>query len=130
MATEWKPAILEPRLVAGATVQTIRASTTNVAGHDVTVTGRTLRVLPEGLTTSRKRSCIISEALAAVDGLGVDPLAYVAGMLLLEGASNLWLDRDGTRRPLTPQQGASAVQWVVTLAGDGSVHARFVGGNG
>jgi hypothetical protein len=120
---DWTP-VVEPRVVAGATVQTIRAAATNVAGHDVTVDGRTLRVLPEDVTTSRKRSCIISEALAAVDGMQLDPLAYVAGRLLFEGASNLWLDQ----HPLTPQPGEATVEWVVTLAGDGTVNARFVGG--
>jgi hypothetical protein len=124
--TDWKPAV-QARDIAGHSVQTIRATLVNEAGHEIAINGRRLRVLPDGGTSSRKRSCIISEALAAserVEGSWLDPLAYLVGSLLVAGASNLWLDDE----PLVPQPQDPAGQWVVTLAGDGSVDARFVGG--
>lgn len=136
--TVWKPAV-KPRAVHGATVQTVRAGITNETGHDVAVGDRTLRVLPDGRTTSRKRSCIITDALAAIEVAEttrkrlkngdsierVDPVAYVAGSLLVAGATNLWLDG----QPLTPSPAVPAADLRITPTGDGlGIEVRLLNG--
>lgn len=135
---DWKPA-LEPRHQHGATIQTVRAAITNETGHDVTVDGRTLRVLPDGRTTSRKRSWVISEALAVAHAVQanqkplihdgevyvVDPITYVTGALVLAGATNLWLDD----QPLNPTPAVPAVDLRISPTGDGQgVEVRLLNG--
>ena len=131
--TLWSP-VLAPRPIAGGEAQTIRATVTNETGHVVTLNGRTLRVLPDGVTTSKKRSYTISQAATAAlmvnvrselvvekgvhaNDYQIDPVAYLVGCLVVAGANNLELD--GVE--LCPRSTAT-VAWRVDLAGDGAVH--------
>lgn len=66
-------------------------------GHRITMAGREVLVLPDGLTTARNRSHVITRVLHAVEMaeavtvLGVDALV---GALVREGATNILVDGD------------------------------------
>lgn len=136
MTTDWRPAV-KPRRVAGAVVQTERASFTNEAAHRVTVAGRTIRVAPDGRTTARKRSCIISEALAAIgeanrtltdaDSPSLDPVAYLIGSLMVAGANRIHLVDDETAVPLVPEP-EYRVAWQISLHDSGHLEVRHLPG--
>lgn len=146
MSDVWRPAV-KPRTVAGAVVQTERAHLVNEVAHRVETGDVTLRVLPDGDTTARKRSCIISEALAAVDeanrrleklaGDGypaerLDPAAYLVGRLILAGAwriHRLHPDDGGEPTPLVPERRQAVGEWQVTLLSDGHLEARYLAGD-
>lgn len=113
----------EPRIVNGVTVSTVRWPFENEAGHEVRVNGAIVVVRPDGVSTSRKRSCAISEACAAPLVDEGDRLALLVGRLLLVGAHRVEVDGE----PLVPEPGR-VVDWVVELGTDGSVVARHVGG--
>jgi hypothetical protein len=132
--TDWRP-VNQPRDLDGATVQTVRAAFTNETGHELHHGLHTLRVLPDGVTTSRKRSCIISESYAAVqhaqashdqycqaDEAHLDPLVYVIGALVAAGATRLELD--GV--PLTPI-GTRGIDLAIRVTDDELV-VRKIGG--
>lgn len=61
--SDWTNAGLDPRIVCGLRVQTIRYNLTNETGHEVAVGGLIVRVLPDGRTTSKKRSWVISRSI-------------------------------------------------------------------
>lgn len=111
----WKPH-KDPRdLSPGVSVQALRSGHSHEGAHDVTVDGRTLRVLPDPHTTGRQRSDTFRRA---VDDLGagtVDVLALVAGYLLCAGATHLELDG----QPLVGQSGEQLIGSIdVDVYGD------------
>jgi hypothetical protein len=122
------------RRVGDATVDTIRARPRDEVGHDVSCGGRTLRVLPDGATTAKKRSWLISEAGDTADvanralkdvGVAVrgDVLGLIAGHLALAGATNLWLD--GVRLHPTDETRPLARVEIDVLSSDQILVTRF-----
>lgn len=131
--TVWNP-VLEPRAIPGGHAQTIRTAVTNETGHDVTLTGRTIRVLPDGVTTSRRRSYIISEAPTAAhvanraidrydpQEAAIDPVTYLIGALVVAGATNIELDG----QPILHRTPAT-VTWRVDCHSDGDIRISRIG---
>jgi hypothetical protein len=118
----WKP--LHEKSVAETpfTLLTLRAPHSHEVAHELVLGGRTLRVLPDGRTTARKRSYNISDALTAHGQLPeTDLLALLVGWLVIDGATNLELDGLPLMAP-TP-----SAQWRVLLNDDGSIKATYLG---
>ena len=111
----WKPH-KDPRdLIPGVSVQALRSGHSHEGAHDVTVDGRTLRVLPDPYTTGRQRSDTIRRAVDDLNGGLLDRIAVVAGYLLVAGATSLELDG----RPLVGQQGEQLIGSIdVDVYGD------------
>ena len=95
-------------------------------GHDVTLYGHELRILPTPATTARKRYRALTVAIGAIDGQnGIDPVAYVIGALVVAGAYRLLLDG----QPLIPVDDAAGM-WRLELAHAGQVRATYIGDTG
>ncbi|HLF43226.1 MAG TPA: hypothetical protein VJA46_06840 [Acidimicrobiia bacterium] len=83
----------EARVIGDVSIQYLADSShSHEGGHRITVTGRNLLVLPDGRTTARNRSHVITAVLSAAQGHGADPIQTLVGALVLEGATNLELD--------------------------------------
>lgn len=114
----------DERQVGRHLVLRLRAAHSHEAAHDVAVHGQVLRVLPDGRTTARKRSDIISEVLTghADNGSAREILDSLVGALVIAGATALELD--GTALlPTSDRRG----QWRVVLNDDGTVAATYLG---
>lgn len=138
----WKP-LKDPQEIGPAVVQYLRSTDHGHEGaHDVALAGLTVRVLPDPRTTARKRSHTIREALHTIDAVtrvpldmayvsdqdsdaldGFDPVAYLIGSLVLDGATNIEVDGE----PVLPRPSAAG-QWTVELRDDGEVVATYLGG--
>lgn len=78
--------------VPPSSVVYLRSAHSSEGGHEISVGGRRLWVLPDGRTSGQRRSRLITQALAACEqaaGSGVDPLAHVYGLLALAQAGVL-----------------------------------------
>lgn len=133
----WKP-LKDPQEIGPAVVQYLRSTDHGHEGaHDVALAGLTVRVLPDPRTTARKRSHTIREALGTISDLQgavfklegleepveFDPVAYLIGSLVLDGATNIEVDGE----PVLPRPSAAG-QWTVELRDDGEVVATYLGG--
>jgi len=119
----------EPRKVGSADVQYVGSSHhAHEGGHEVDVNGQTLLVLPDGRTTARRRSHVITQAL---DAECEDPqhlLYRVVGALLVAGATNLHVDGE----PLIPDTTTPIVSLRLDLTRTGDeidVHLSHLGDN-
>ena len=61
-------------------------------GHRVAVADRELLVLPDGRTTARNRSHVITRVLHAVEGTEVNPVESLVGALIMAGATRIMVD--------------------------------------
>jgi len=83
----------KPRTVGEVDIQYVGSSKhSHEGGHQVSLDGQTLLVLPDGRTTARQRSHALSEALQAVTTSRTNLLDMVIGRLVRVGAVNLVLD--------------------------------------
>lgn len=134
----WRPNG-EPQTIGAGTRQYLESGHSHEGGHEVLLDGFTLRALPDGRTTPRNRSQAIAGALQTIEELRgavckyegleepveFDAVAYLVGSLILAGATNLHLDGE----PVLPAADTPNAQWVVELRGDGTVEARYLGGD-
>ena len=112
----------EGKRVGSGIVTYLRPAHGHEGGHEVHVDGVTVRVLPDGATTTRARAGVIREALTTEVVAGGARVAYLVGRLVLAGATNLEVDG----KPLIPRSGG---RWRLDLAGDGEVRATWLGGD-
>ena len=83
----------DPReLAPGVEVQALRSGHTHEGAHDVTVNGKTLRVLPDPHTTARQRSDTLRRAVDDLESGTVDTIGLMIGYLVAAGATHLELD--------------------------------------
>ena len=107
----------------GTTIEYLRAGHGHEGAHDITLpNGDKVRVYPTPTTTTRGRSRTILTAISDVYGLpGVNVTAYLVGMLILLGATEI--DVNGDR--LGPEGGHG--EWRVDLHDDGTLNATYRG---
>lgn len=122
----WSP-VGDPQEIGAGHRQYLSGTHSHEGGHDVALAGLTVRVLPDGHTSPRKRSQAIAEALQTVPVLAgasdsFDPVAYLVGVLVMEGARRIEVDGVDLF-PAPPAIG----QWRLDLVGDGHVAATFLG---
>ena len=89
---DWKPEPLSARPFATnppSVLVYVRSAHFSEGGHQATAGGRTVWVLPDGRTSGQKRSRLILQALGACEDTGLDPLAYLWGLLALRKAGVL-----------------------------------------
>jgi len=87
---EWREEEVTFSIWHGPYVRTMRRAGHNRRAHRITYLASRLWVLPDDRTSGQLRSRTIRDALAAVDGTGLDPLSYVAGCLLRVDATRLY----------------------------------------
>lgn len=92
----WKPHRDPIELDTGARVQTLRSAESSEGAHDVHLTGHTIRVYPDGTTTTRKRYDTISRAAtaasAAARATDGDETAFFVGLCVTAGLTRLEID--------------------------------------
>lgn len=119
----WQPA-KAPADISGATVITVRNQDHREAGHQIAYKGRNLLVLPDGHTTSKKRSWAIRDAIETAEYCvggddTTDRVAYLVGRLVLEGCRRIEVDGVPIVEPA-----ADTVQWTVELLDSGEARIR------
>ena len=83
----------DPRVVGDAEIQYVGdKSHSHEGGHRIAVAGRSVLVLPDGRTTARNRSHVITRVLHAFAGSGLDPTEALIGALVVEGATSIEVD--------------------------------------
>lgn len=103
--SDWRPHRV-PKLVGPFEVQYMTSSTHSHEGaHRIAIAGREVLVAPDGRTTARKRSAVITRLLETM-ALGapvgsVTPLRTFVGGLVLEGITSIEVDGE----PLIPDGG-------------------------
>jgi hypothetical protein len=80
------------RTVPETTVAYLRSPHSAEGGHQISQGGRTIWVLPDGRTSGQRRSRLITGAVGACEGLSLDVLAYVWGVLARQ-ATGVLVDR-------------------------------------
>lgn len=80
---------LTVRSVPETKVVYLRSPHSAEGGHQIVQGGRMIWVLPDGRTSGQRRSRLISQAVGACEGLCLDALAYVWGVLARNGVGVL-----------------------------------------
>ncbi len=119
----WQPHLERTVKATSLTVSTLRSAHSHESAHEVTLAGRTLRVLPDGHTSAKKRSYTITEVATATVMLSEEQiLCQLVGALVMSGATALELDGQALM-PASDRRG----QWRVVLNDDGTVAAAYLG---
>lgn len=126
----WKPQ-RDPKVIGDASIQYLRSDQTHghEGAHDVTLGGLTVRVLPDGHTTARKRYDTILEAVTTAQAvtrwkvdLHFDPVAYLVGYLMTAGLTSIEIEGE----PVFARPEAKG-QWLLELRDDGTTEAKWMG---
>lgn len=104
-----------------AEVQYLRARHEHEGAYDVELRDGTVRVLPGGPSSTRGRLSLIASAIGDLSQHSVEHIAYLVGVLVLHGETNLEVDGD-------PIFDADAAEFRIIVSTRGTVRVVHDGG--
>ena len=117
----------DPRVIGDAEIQYVTdKSHSHEGGHRIAVAGRNLLVLPDGRTTARNRSHVITRVLHGFTGSALDPTEALIGALILEGATNIEVDGE----KILPSDGETIVSLRFEILDNNEIRVTSLGGSG